>query len=184
MSFLKVARELEPRQGRVVTQTITRPYTTIIATVTLGGDGYGSTSTPDPTSGAIPTDSTTSTSTLAPVTPTNSATLTPDQLGAILGSIFGTLFLVVFFWYYCVVVRRRRRRSYGESDSESSLDERERRARMERLYRYRAMFGPEMVTRPGPALVQPLPRIPPSRPTPAGYRQTSYPQFRGTYRYP
>ncbi|KAB5517444.1 hypothetical protein GE09DRAFT_1066345 [Coniochaeta sp. 2T2.1] len=99
------------RQNPVVTQTITRPYTTITAVVTLGP---GSTSSPPPqaTTTTIPTSSS-SPSSSSPVTipgtpPASSTTLTHAQLGAILASIFGSILLIILIWY-CVSQSRRRR---------------------------------------------------------------------------
>ncbi|KAB5523069.1 hypothetical protein GE09DRAFT_1229816 [Coniochaeta sp. 2T2.1] len=106
------------RQNPVVTQTITRPYTTITAVVTLGP---GSTSSPPPqatttiisTSTSSPSSTTSSPVTIPGTPPASSTTLTHAQLGAILGAIFGSILLVILIWY-CVSQSRRRREAEEE----------------------------------------------------------------------
>ncbi|KAK4143177.1 uncharacterized protein C8A04DRAFT_29196 [Dichotomopilus funicola] len=95
---------------RVVTQTITRPSTTIVAVVTLGDAPQ-----PDPTVTSIippppPPPAATTTTTLAPA-PSTSSPLTPQQLGALLGSILGFAF-VAFCICCCLTIHRRRLRYY------------------------------------------------------------------------
>ena len=191
MPLIDLMRGLEPRQDPIVTQTITRPYATVTAVVTLGGVGAAAPSSDPAGAGAAPIPSSppqeTSSSTSLPVTPTGTSGLTPDQLGAILGSIFGVLVLAGVLWCACSARMRRpragdarRRRIRSNETSEADLDEERERFRRQQHAR---MMHFAMPPRPGPILVPPPARFPPTRPTPA-YRQSSHPQIRGVTLYP
>ncbi|KAK3934444.1 hypothetical protein QBC46DRAFT_79212 [Diplogelasinospora grovesii] len=174
---------LEDRQGAVVvTQLITRPYTTITALVTLGGGP-----TPDPST--LPTVAATTTSPVdnaptAPIvetTPTSSgsSSLNQDQIGAILGSVVAFVVLVLIAWY-CLSMRRRRRIAAMYDESEGSTVE---------VQYYEVHPGGDPWNRPGhgtgPRIVPPPPRFPPTpRYTYTQYRQTRQPQIPGVRRYP
>lgn len=195
MPLIDPMRGLEPRQDPVVTQTITRPYTTITAVVTLGGVGAAAAPSSDPaaTTPVVPSSpqgsssSSSSSSSSLPVTPTGSSGLTPDQLGAILGSIFGVLVLAGLLWCACSPRMRprpgggRRRRLRSTETSEADLDAERDRLRFRQEHARMMHFA--MPPRPGPVLVPPPARFPPTRPTPA-YRQSSYPQIRDVRLYP
>ncbi|AEO68641.1 uncharacterized protein THITE_113395 [Thermothielavioides terrestris NRRL 8126] len=203
------AAELQPRQTRVVTQTITRPFTTITAVVTLG-DG------PTTSTSLLPT----ATSTPGPPSTPDPATalsadadaLTPSQLGAILGAVLGVAFVVLLVC--CILSLQRRRRQalreqemyyyYGgggeEEESEYSESEVVRQERVRRTPAWnRRHPQPQPVYSswdhgaPGAAgfggagstwtTVPPPVRFPPTpRYTP--YRQTRERQIHGVQRYP
>ncbi|KAL2270578.1 hypothetical protein VTJ83DRAFT_2762 [Remersonia thermophila] len=105
--------KLNVRAGTlVVTEILTRPYATITTVVTLGGDPSLPTSTTAPT--LLPSRSS-SESAQAPGTvgPAPSTSLTPAQLGALLGSVLGFTFLVFLCCYTAWCRHRRRRRVPG-----------------------------------------------------------------------
>lgn len=165
-------QSVEVRQGRVITQTIVRPSTTFTTYVTLGG-GPPSAPTTEPTTAtteipqAIPT--------LIPAAST-SPQLTNDQIGAILGSVFGFIFLL--FVFCCCLSFRRRRRTLVYNSSSTSEEE------VIHVIRGHGQIG-DPWRRPTrmPGLVPPPTRIPPTpRHTP--YRQTRHVQIRGVQRYP
>ena len=113
---------LEIRQQRIITQTIIRPSTTYITYATLGrtSDGPGGgMDTNDPTPAPPPPSSGGGGN-----GPNNDA-LTSEQLGAILGSVGGVLFVVLLFICFMIsnqraAVRRRenRRRNRGSWTTE------------------------------------------------------------------
>lgn len=176
------ARGLEVRT-RLITQTLTRPSTTITTVVTLGG---GPTIAPTPT-----TISTTSSPFPAgTITPAPASALTPQQLGAILGSVLGLAFIILVLCC-CISVRRRREQTiryarehdeygYGGGYSVSETDvfqaERWRSAPVWNLYRGRGATG-TWTTVPPPVRFPPTPRHTP-------YSQTREEQIRGVRRYP
>ena len=196
------ADPLAARQNPVVTQIITRPYTTITALVTLGPGGQ-STTAPEDTGlqttalqTTVPTSTTTSApsstsstpSIIVPASPSSSSSLSQSQLGAIIGSVLGFALLLLLLWY-CVLQRRRQDRSralrYADSsESETSSDATSYVVMSERRTTTAAGGGTAWVRRdPGIGVVPPPPRFPPTpRYTP--YRQTRAPQFRGVRRYP
>ncbi|KAK3681733.1 hypothetical protein B0T22DRAFT_494726 [Podospora appendiculata] len=174
---------LEPRQGRVITQIITRPYTTITAYVTLGGSDEPPAAatptpfTPQPTPNGVGGggggggDGGTSS---APVVPTtsSSSSLSAEQVGTIVGSVLG-FFVLLFVVCCCLSLRRRRIQeriaweragSYTTDDSYVEIQ--------------------DTWTRPvqQPGLVPPPPRFPPTRYAP--YRHTRHPQIPGVRQYP
>ncbi|KAK3322959.1 hypothetical protein B0H66DRAFT_555572 [Apodospora peruviana] len=174
--------DIERRQGRVVTQTVTRPSTTFTAYVTLGS-GPASDNTvlpapaPIPTTTALEEPAPTTPTTVVPAPSSSSTTLTSDQIGIILGSVFGFIFLLLAVCT-CLHVQRRRRRVYY--DSETSEDE-----VIEVTVGGGGGGGGDPWNRPGrmPGLVPPPTRIPPT-PRHTTYRQTRNPQIRGVQRYP
>ncbi|KAL2131725.1 hypothetical protein VTI74DRAFT_4656 [Chaetomium olivicolor] len=115
MAMVMTVRALEGREPRIVTQTITRPSTTIIAVVTLG-DG--------PTSAPSPTTAPPSPTPTEPIitSPPSSSTLTPQQLGALLGCILGLAFFIMFICC-CFSFRRRPRPPIYEEEYDSSESE-------------------------------------------------------------
>ncbi|KAK3302724.1 uncharacterized protein B0T15DRAFT_497178 [Chaetomium strumarium] len=179
---------LEERQTRVVTQTLTRPSTTITAVVTLGSEpAIISTLSPNsPT--IIPTP--TSTTSTAPVGPATPSSLTNSQLGAILGSVLGFAFLVLLFCCCCLSCRRRRPpldttyTDYAEyeSDAVQQQQQQQEAARTWNNYydywdRRRVATG-TWTTRPPPVRFPPTPRYY-AHAGPYHYRQTSEPQIPG-----
>ncbi|KAH8902530.1 hypothetical protein BR93DRAFT_932106 [Coniochaeta sp. PMI_546] len=178
---------LAARQNPVVTQIITRPYTTITALVTLG-PGDPTSTTPQTTVPTTTNASASSTSAIVaiPGSPdASSSTLTQAQLGAILGSVFGSLLLVLLVWY-CVTQKRRSEarevRYVLSEESETSSETVE--VRNTGAGGARRMAADPWVRRdPEIRVVPPPPRFPPTpRYTP--YRQTRAPQIRGVRRYP
>ncbi|KAK0631129.1 hypothetical protein B0T17DRAFT_241240 [Bombardia bombarda] len=99
---------IEARQGRIITQIITRPTTTIITYVTLGNGPVDPTAAaaappPPPPPEPSPTDTTV-------VEPTSSSPgLSSAQIGAILGAVFGAI-VILLIACYCVSLQRRLRR--------------------------------------------------------------------------
>jgi type IV secretory pathway VirB2 component (pilin) len=190
MAILDTTSALELRQGRVVTQTITRPFTTIIAVVTLGD---GPTSPPPALGSSMPTTTTTATP-AAPPGPASggsapSSSITQQQLvGIILGTLLGVLFLVVTIW--CTLSWARRRSQEAEyilEEDEYMMREAEVMAEMEEMRRTQAWDRAKAAaatpsTSTWTAVPPPVAFPPTPRHTP--YRQTRHPQFRGTWRYP
>ncbi|KAK0738851.1 hypothetical protein B0T18DRAFT_395074 [Schizothecium vesticola] len=177
---------LEPRQPLItlvprvtVTQIIVRPSTTLTAVVTLGNDLI----TQTPAAPPAPVD------TLPPsvvVPTTSSQPLTNEALGAILGSVFGFLVIVLPLAYLCLrrPTWRRRRRYYsssssdsGESSTGTEVSETPRRGPPPRGQRGGWAPQPFM-----PVLIPPPARIPPRRHAP--YRHTARPQIPGVRVYP
>ncbi len=163
------------RQGRIVTQIITRPFTTITAIVTLG-DG--------PTSTLTTISTPTSSATLAP---SPSTTLSPGQLGALLGSVLG--FALLALLVCCgLTFRRRQHRERTATiyvDDDMSTDSEDTRVVRETLHSTRA-WNRQRGGRAVPSswtTVPPPVRFPPT-PRHAPYRQTGYPQMPGVVRYP
>jgi hypothetical protein len=111
--------------------------------------------------------------------------LTHEQLGAIVGSVLGSIVLIILIWY-CVAARRRRDETHRvryilSEESETSSDTVE--VRMSGAGSRRVAGDPWVRRDPGISVVPPPPRFPPTpRYTP--YRQTRYPQIRGVKRYP
>ncbi|KAK3331656.1 hypothetical protein B0T19DRAFT_84530 [Cercophora scortea] len=165
--------KLEPRQGRVITQIITRPYTTITAYVTLGGtDEPPAAATPTP---YIPQPAPNGGDSSAPVVPTtsSSSSLSAEQVGAIVGSVLG-FFVLLFIICCCLSLRRRRiqERIAWERAGSYTTDE-------------SYVEITDTWTRPvpqQPGLVPPPPRFPPTRYAP--YRHTRHPQIPGVRQYP
>ncbi|KAL2019045.1 hypothetical protein VTK56DRAFT_10149 [Thermocarpiscus australiensis] len=169
---------LQARQGRVVTQTLTRPSTTITVAVTLG-DG--------PTS--APTIAAT-TPTTPPASPGPAGTeppspFTPQQVGAIVGSILGFASLVLLICC-CLSCRRRRRRTaeYEAEDDDDTVSESDiqvvetLRTTEEAWNNHPRVAAPVLwTTVPPPVRIPPTPRHTP-------YRQTPDPQIAGVKRYP
>lgn len=187
------------RQEHIITQTITRPFTTITALVTLGPADPTSTSSFPTTTTAEPTTATSSTSpSTVPVAgatnPSTSSSLTPTQLGAILGSVLGTaVLLLLLIWFYASMRRRAQqpRRVRMVSDDMESETSSETAAEMRMAggagYRRSAMAGAgDPWVRQGPTVVPPPPRFPPTpRFNPSmQFRHTRNPQIRGVKRYP
>lgn len=166
-------REVEVRQGRVITQVIVRPSTTFTTYVTLGGGPP-----PPPT-----TEPTTTTHevfhdapTIAPA-PSTSPQLTNEQIGAILGSVFGFILLLLLLCT-CLSLRRRRRMMMMYDSSSTSSEE-----VVEVIRGQGHMRDPWRRQTRMPGLVPPPVMIPPTpRHTP--YRQTRHVQIRGVRRYP
>ncbi|OIW32962.1 hypothetical protein CONLIGDRAFT_158226 [Coniochaeta ligniaria NRRL 30616] len=186
------ADALAARQNPVVTQIITRPYTTITALVTLGPGDPTSTApqtTTIPTSTtASPSSSTTAIVAVPGSPPASSSTLTHAQLGAILGSVLGSLLLIILIWY-CVTQRRRSRDArelrYVLSEESETSSETVEVTMTGAGGGARRMAADPWVRRVVPEVnvVPPPPRFPPTpRYTP--YRQTRAPQIRGVRRYP
>lgn len=173
-------RDLEARQGRVITQTIVRPTTTFTTYVTLGIGPPGQTPEPPPVTTPIPQPA----PTVVVLAPANSSSsdLTSEQLGAILGSVFGFIFLLLVLCA-CLSLRRRGRRARTYySSSESSEDD--------RVYEVQPgpVVDPWTKRRPPPGtrmpgVVPPPVTIPPT-PRHSTYRQTRQTQIRGVRRYP
>lgn len=188
---------LEPRHPLVtlvpritVTQILVRPSTTMTAIVTLGNDLITQTPAAPPAAA----------DTLPPnvvVPTTTSQPLTNEALGAILGSVFGFLVIVLPLAYICLrrPAWRRRRRHYSSSDSGESSTGTE----VEEAPPRRGPRGPRRP--PGrdprsqgqgqwgrmpppfmPVLIPPPARIPPRRHAP--YRHTARPQIPGVRAYP
>ncbi|KAK3905970.1 hypothetical protein C8A05DRAFT_30208 [Staphylotrichum tortipilum] len=101
---------LHPRT-RVVTQTLTRPFTTITTLVTLGDGPTPFPTTTDPPPTPPPTTTTTAAAAPIPVTPSPSTSLTPHQLGALLGTILGAAFALLLICL-CLTLRRKRHRHH------------------------------------------------------------------------
>lgn len=174
---------VEARQGRVVTQIITRASTTVTALVTLGDPTH-------PTAGVVTTEAPpppppAATTRVAP--PPNSG-LTSEQLGALLGSILGFFALVVALCCCLTVCRRRPRGTESGDDSRSEMTESETEvrytARVTQRWNpiYGWGYGPRrtdagFTTVPPPARFPPTPRYTP-------YRQSPYPQIDGVQRFP
>lgn len=168
-------RNIEARQGRVITQTIVRPTTTFTAYVTLGSGppGPGSPHVPPTTSVWQPAP------TIVPAAPTSSSSsqLTSEQIGAILGSVFGFILLLLIL---CTCLSLRRRRRIQMYSSSTSSEE-------EVIEVVAGPGGDPWTRRPGgtrlPGVVPPPTRIPPT-PRHTTYRQTRHAQIRGVRRYP
>ncbi|KAM7184479.1 hypothetical protein V8F20_012218 [Naviculisporaceae sp. PSN 640] len=167
-----VQREVEVRQGRVITQVIDRPSTTFTTYVTLGGGPPPPPTTqPTTTAPGISHDA----PTVAPV-PSTTPQLTNEQIGAILGSVFGFVLLLLLLCT-CLSLKRRRRMMMYDSSSTSEEE-------VVQVFRGQGQMG-DPWRRPArvPGLVPPPTRIPPTpRHTP--YRQTRHVQIRGVRRYP
>jgi hypothetical protein len=190
------AESLAARQNRVVTQTITRPYTTMTAVVTLG-PGQTTTSiapqaTVTPSGATAPAAPTSSAIAIPGAVPSSSSGLTRTQLGAILGSVLGSIALIILLWY-CVTQRRReeqarRVRYVVDDESETTSETVEVRPSRPRHPMPSWIPGvrvpdPWVRAAPGFGVVPPPPRFPPTpRYTP--YRQTRNPQIRGVRRFP
>ena len=158
-------------QAHVVTQVITRASTTFTAYVTLGGGPIV------PVTDAV----TTPTPDAAPPAPTPPASasstttsLSNEQLGAILGSVLGFIFIVLPLCYCCF--RRQRYLGRYPSSYSDSMSERSTEIVVE-SYESDAW----RMSRPEPVLIPPPPRIPPTRHTP--YRHPWTPQIGGVRRY-
>ncbi|KAK1828784.1 hypothetical protein QBC39DRAFT_358304 [Podospora conica] len=183
---------LQPRQPLItlvprvtVTQIIVRPSTTLTAVVTLGNDLNTQAAAPPPAAETLPTI-------VAPTT--SSQPLTNEALGAILGSVFGFLFIVLPLAYICLrrpTWRRRRYREWSSSssnsgDSRTSTEMSENRPRRgPRGPPPRDPRGDPRMRMPAPfmpVLIPPPARIPPKRHAP--YRHTSQPQIPGVRVYP
>ena len=190
------------RDDPLRTLTVTRPWTTVVTTITLGA-------APPPPSPTGPTAASTLTidamappyGTAPPANVVRSADLTQDQIGAVIGAVVGAVLLLLVVWYCLSQARLRRvheRRhgrwaddssgdGYGSgSSSESSSSRRRRRRRSNGSRRAR-----QLMPRPPPAayagrpafnLTTPPTTFPPSQRQ--GYRQTVNPQIRGVKRYP
>ncbi|GAB1319892.1 hypothetical protein MFIFM68171_10102 [Madurella fahalii] len=173
MANPQITPALGARQGRVLTQTITRPTTTIIAVVTLGD---GPTSAP-----AAPTNlPTTTTPPLGPVSPGPPSSITQQQLAIILGTVLGFAFLVVLIFCYWSARWRRGATIYVEDDeySESDMVEAEELRRAATWNRVHGATTTEAwTTVPPPVRFPPTPRYTP-------YRQTPHRQYRGVWLYP
>lgn len=182
------ADALAARQNPVVTQIITRPYTTITALVTLGPGAPTSTApqTTISTSTAASASTTTAIVAVPGSSEASSSTLTHAQLGAILGSIFGAILLILLVWY-CVNQRRgfdaRDVRYVRSEESVTSSETVEVTMTGAGGARRTAPQDPWVRRGPEITVVPPPPRFPPTpRYTP--YRQTRAPQIRGVRRYP
>ena len=174
---------VEARQGRVVTQIITRASTTLTALVTLGDPTAASSSAPTHPPPPPPAPVATTRSTHPP----NSG-LTPGQLGALLGSILGFFALVVVLCC-CLACRRRPRAAEPADDSRSEMTESEAEVRYTTRFTQRWNgpiygwgYGPRrtdagFTTVPPPARFPPTPRYTP-------YTQSPYPQIDGVRRFP
>lgn len=195
---------LELREARVITQIITRAFTTVTTLVTLGdptavADMVLPTEEPPPLSAPAAAPA----ATLPPAP--SSGTLSPGQLGALLGSVLGFAFLVLVLCC-CLSCHRRRRRQERvivyDRGSDNSESERE----VTREYYtstrdWNRLRGPGglgfanaegmmgdaggMATRTnvGFTTVPPPVRFPPTpRYTP--YRQSRWPQISGVRRFP
>jgi hypothetical protein len=182
------------RQNPVVTQTITRPYTTITALVTLGPGEPTSTAAqttlPTLTSPSPSSSSSTAAAVAVPgAVSASSSALTQAQLGAIIASVLGSILLIILIWY-CVAQQRRRQNEPGEvryvlEDETETSSETAEVMTMPAGGRARRMMPADPWARgePGIGVVPPPPRFPPTpRYTP--YRQTRNPQIRGVRRYP
>lgn len=187
MAFLQPRQHLVTLVPRItVTQIIVRPTTTMTAIVTLGNDQAAQTPAAPPAAA----------DTLPPnviVPTTSSQPLTNEALGAILGSVFGFLVIVLPLAYLCLrrPAWRRRRRYYSSSDSGGSTTGTE----VEEAPR-RGPRGPPPTGRDPrgqgqwgrmpqpfmPVLIPPPARIPPRRHAP--YRHTARPQIPGVRVYP
>lgn len=168
---------IEERQLRVITQTLTRPSTTITTLVTLGLSGNADFATPTP---ELPPPPPPPAAPSAQTNPTSSV-LTNEQLGAILGSVLGFLVIVVPLCYCCFRRDpdwRRRRPHWSSSDSGSTYSGSSHGGRRPpHPEPWRRMHPGPPVREPfQPVLVPPPARIPPRRYAP--YRQTAQPQFR------
>ncbi|KAK4234224.1 hypothetical protein C8A03DRAFT_38018 [Achaetomium macrosporum] len=174
---IEILQGLEARQTRVVTQTLTRPSTTITAVVTLGSGPSTSTLSPN-----VPTSTSTSTGPVAPVSSTSSA-LTSQQLAAILGPVLGFAFLVLLL---CCCLSCRRRRQQTESTYVDEYDNASESAVVQQAGTWngwdrRRVATGTWTTKPPPVWFPPTPRY---SYTPYQYRQTSEPQIPGVRRYP
>jgi len=166
-------RNIVARQGRVITQTIVRPSTTFTAYVTLGSGPPGQPRVPTTTSTSQPPP------TVVPAPPASSSSqLTSEQIGIILGSVFGFVFLLLVLCA-CLSLQRRRYRNRMYSSSESSEGS--------VIEVVTGPGGDPWTRRPGgtrlPGVVPPPTRIPPT-PRHTTYRQTRQTQIRGVRRYP
>ncbi|KAK0717557.1 hypothetical protein B0T26DRAFT_751595 [Lasiosphaeria miniovina] len=165
---------VQPVEARhLLTQTITRPFTTITTVVTLGGSSP-SESTPPPVFTPSPTPEPQPPTGTAPVVPaSSSSSLTPDQIGAILGSVLG---FVAFLLLVCCCLSIRRRRLIARYESDSMT---------ETEVVIEDVYTADTWTRRGPTVVPPAPAIPPTpRRSAYNYRHTRNPQIRGVRRYP
>ncbi|KAH6635828.1 hypothetical protein F5144DRAFT_158891 [Chaetomium tenue] len=178
---------------RIITQTITRPFTTITAVVTLGGDSPeptpnndnpppSPTSQPPPPPPPPPTDQQ-----ITPAAPPSA--LTPSQLGAVLGSVLGLATLILLICCILSLQRRKRRlereqndRYYyyddgeGEDDGEMRERGRGRGVAAGAGWHSRSGRGP-WTTVPPPVRFPPTPRY-------TTYSQTTERQIGGVGRYP
>lgn len=101
-----IDQSLEARQApHVITQTITKPYTTLITLVTLG----------NPPTEAPASDSSSSDSSYG-----ESHGLSNGEIGAIIGSSIGFVFLVLLLWWCCT--RRRRGPRISQTRSYTTYD--------------------------------------------------------------
>jgi hypothetical protein len=185
-------RGLELRT-RVVTQTITRPSTTITTLVTLGGDGP--TSTPEPPT-PTPTPDPTTTSLAANPAPLGStAPLTSEQLAALLGSLLTLTFLLLLLCCYLSVRRRRqalheyerqfRRRERYAYDDDEDYDGPDGQLRGTAAWNMRAAAGGRGHGMTGTWTTLPPPvRFPPTPRVTGYYQQTREAQMDGVRRYP
>ncbi|KAK4120315.1 hypothetical protein N657DRAFT_649081 [Parathielavia appendiculata] len=168
-----ITRSLEVRT-RVVTQILTRPSTTITTIVTLGGSPTSTpTSIPFPTT---PPPDPTPTTPIAQASPSGSA-LNPQQLGALLGSVFGLAFLVLLICCCLSCCRRRRRLQdtmyYDDGDFSNS----EVVLRSTPAWNLHRHHRGTWATVPPPVHFPPTPRYTP-------YSQTREAQMPGVARYP
>ena len=111
----------------VITQTITRQFTTITTFVTLGpGPGTIATAaetTPDPAPTAVPTDTGSGATPGSTNTASSSSiyggsgSLSSSQIFGILGGVIGFIVVVLLIWYFLRVGNARRRYEYYSADS-------------------------------------------------------------------
>ena len=124
--FVTVVR----RQPRVLTQTITRPSTTIVTYVTLGGpypEHFESTPTPTPTTAAvIPPPEPEPTEDAQGSIYGSDGSLSNAEIGAILGSVIAFVALLLIAWQ-CIVSSKIQRVDDDSSSASSSSDMTERR---------------------------------------------------------
>ncbi|KAJ9136852.1 hypothetical protein NKR23_g9528 [Pleurostoma richardsiae] len=170
-----LAPALAARQGgMVLTQVITRPFTTYTYLVTLGD------ATTVPTTAAPTSASTTAVVAPAPTT-SGSGGLSQAEIGAILGSVVAFVLIVLLIWY-CMSLRAQAayRVAALETDSYTTVYSSE-------TTIVRDPWAREGQPRPyqqdGPTLNPPPQRFPPT-PIPPTYRATANPQIRGVRRYP
>ncbi|KAK4032458.1 hypothetical protein C8A01DRAFT_41095 [Parachaetomium inaequale] len=184
---------------RVVTQTITRPFTTITALVTLGDAPSSLPTTDPPATAPTATPSSPTTDQVTPAPLSSSSSLTPQQLGAILGSVLGFFLLVLLICCFLSFRRRLQKEQqrssqyyhYYEDDddiiSESDVVRVETRMRGTPAWHLHrggrgttaAGAGGTWTTVPPPVRFPPTPRY-----TGTAYAQTREAQIRGVRRYP
>ncbi|EAQ91674.1 predicted protein [Chaetomium globosum CBS 148.51] len=164
---------------RIITQTITRPFTTITALVTLGGDSPElTTNNPPPSPTPPPPPPAPTNQQLAPAAPPSA--LTPSQLGAVLGSVLGLATLILLICCILSLQRRKRRlerqqndRYYYYDDGDEDEDE-----EMRERGRWHSRSGRgSWTTVPPPVRFPPTPRY-------TTYSQTRERQIGGVGRYP